>query len=730
MDRHHPAVSAAVTEPTPAVDPASHPGVPVGAESLRRLLGAFGHARELGDVAQALAAAGPPRFLAGESLLRDLGAALDRLGLHGFELAAARVRTVEARHCPLLVSLAGSCALLREVRGDTLVIEAEDGTRSEHRAADLAECHVAWLRPPATLPASDDDRARPAHALLRQALARRRSVLAEVAVATLLTSLLTVATSLFSQQVYDRVVPSFAYATLWALVAILGTLIVFDFALRVVRARMLDRVACDIDDEVSSAVFRTLGDVRLDARPRAVGTLAAQVGGLESARSFFTSSVLFTIAEVPFALLFIGVIALIGGPIAWVYVVAAGVALVAGLLTQARVQRLCAAQQAGLHNRNGLLVEAIAGAETIKSLGALGRFTERWHALSDEILGHTRAVRGATALASSLASSLSSQAYVAVMVIGVYMIERGQLTVGALTAVALLGARVVGPISSGIALLTQAHTARLSVAAVDAVLALPAERDGGGEALRPPGLSHELRLEGVRFGYEASPNPQVDVESLRLAEGERVALIGPPGSGKSTLLRLMAGLYRPASGRVLLGGVDASLLDVDLLRRTVCLLPQEVHLFRGSLRENLTLGATVDDAHLVRVIAELGLDAVVAEHPRGLDRPVAEGGSGLSVGQRQLCGVARSLARRPRLLLLDEPSSALDPASEKRLYDTLERLLAPSDTLVVCTHRPAAATLCRRVVVMQRGRIVSDGSREALLQRLRAATPHPTGTAT
>jgi ATP-binding cassette subfamily C protein LapB len=713
MDSDHPVN----TEPSAAPGGA---GSALAAPAVQRLLGLLGHGVELEAVRHALQAAGGPRFGQGRDTLRQLDGALGKLGLFGFELASARGRTLEPRHLPLLIEHEGASWVLLEQRGEHVVLDSGSGELRELPRADIADALAVWLRPRAQ-PAASDDQKQPARALLWNALRQRRRLLAEIAMASLLTSVLAVATGLFSQQVYDRVVPSFALSTLWALVGIVGVLLVFDFTLRVVRARMLDRIACEIDEEVSSEVFRVLGDVRLDARPRAVGTLAAQVGGLESTRAFFTSSVLFALAEIPFALIFIVVIACIGGPLAWVYVAAALAALVVGLVAQANVRRLAAQQQLGMHQRNGVLVEAISGSETLKALGATWRFAERWRSLTRDISDHARRQRATNAVTASFATSLSNMSYLSVVVFGVYLIQEGSLTVGGLTAIAMLGSRVVGPIASGIHLLTQAHAATLALKAVNAVLSLPAERDPRVQLLRPHQVSAELRLEGVRFGYGEAPVPQIDIDSLKFCEGDRVVLVGPPGSGKSTLLRLLAGLYRPSSGQVLLGGYDVSLLDPDVVRRAVALLPQEVQMFRGTLRENLCLGATVEDQRLLDAVRALGVDALVADHPRGLDRPIAEGGSGLSVGQRQLCGVARAMARRPRIWLLDEPSSALDPATERRMYQAIEQQLGERDVLVVATHKPATAELCRRAILMQRGRIVGDGDRAALVYRLRTA---------
>jgi ATP-binding cassette subfamily C protein LapB len=283
----------------------------------------------------------------------------------------------------------------------------------------------------------------------------------------------------------------------------------------------------------------------------------------------------------------------------------------------------------------------------------------------------------------------------------------------------MLGSRVIGPIGNGVALITQAQQAAQSLRAVNAVLELPAERDPHIELLAPAGLSHDLALEDARFFYADVPVPQLDVPALRIGEGERVVVLGPPGSGKSTLLRLFSGLYRPSAGRVLLGGVDVALLDVELVRGRVGLLPQEVQLFRGTLRENLDMEGTAADEVLVEVVRQLGLDLLVRDHPRGLDRDISEGGSGLSGGQRQLAGIARLMLRRPRVWLLDEPTGALDAAFESRVMAVLNRALGPQDTLVIATHRPAAIPFAQRIIVMQRGRIVRDGERDGVLRALR-----------
>ncbi|HZS68417.1 MAG TPA: ATP-binding cassette domain-containing protein [Burkholderiales bacterium] len=692
-------------------------GGPIGAAALRRLLALRGQRLELGEVRRALEQAGEPRFAGGREALAALSAALASLGATRVRLAATRADMLSERHLPALVEHQGRTWVLREVRGARRLLDPGEGKPCEVDQAVLGEAFAIWLDQPGEH--TERKGGSSAARLLVRALASRGRLLVEVALATLLTSLLAVATSFFALQVYDRVIPSFAYATLHALAGVVAVLIAFDFILRLTRAHLLDRVSREVDVEVSVAVFRALGGVRLDARPGAVGTLAAQVAGLEVARSFFASSVLFTLAEVPFAVLFAAIVAVIAGPIAWVYVALALGALAAAIVACARLRTLSRRALEIGFRRNGLLVESIQGAETIKAFGAGWRFAERWRDATTEIAAMSLRSRSAMASAATVAQTLGSVAYVSVVLIGVYLVESGSLTMGGLIACTMLGSRVIGPIASGVALITQAQQAAQSLRAVDSILDLPAERDPGTALLAPAELGHELVLEGARFFYANVPVPQLDVPALRIAEGERVVLLGPPGSGKSTLLRLLSGLYRPAPGRALLGGVDITLLDAEVVRRLVAYLPQEVQLFRGTLRENLDLAGTVPDDLLVAVVRELGLDALVRDHPRGLDREIAEGGGGLSGGQRQMAGIARLLLRRPRVWLLDEPTAALDQAFEARALQVLVNSLAPRDTLVIATHRPAAIPYASRIIVMQQGRIVLDGERDRVLAALR-----------
>jgi ATP-binding cassette subfamily C protein LapB len=691
----------------------------ISGSALRKLLSLQHALYDLSAVNDALVKSGAPTFGVPATQLPAIEAAIRLLGIRGAQVAKTKGQNLLAKHLPVLIEHKGNCWLLNELRDNYVLLETGSGETLEVPKADIEEAAVIWI----ALPAKEhikSAKGNPAKELLLRTLLSKKRILIEVAIATFMTSMLTMATSMFAQQVYDRVIPTFAYATLWALGGLVFVLLLFDFFLRVTRAKMLDRVSRELDEEISYELFKSLSDVRLDARPKAVGSLAAQISGLDSARAFFTSGVLFTLAEVPFALLFMVVINIIAGPLVWVYVMAAIVAVCMGLWAQMHVRKMTQQTIQSGYQRNGLLVEAIAGGETIKALGAGWRFADHWRVTTERISNSALRSRQASAVASALAINLSTAAYISVIVFGVQQIEAGALTVGGLIATTILGGRIIGPISSAMNLLTQAQTATQSLSAIDTVLSLPKEREPGATTITPIDLGRQIQLEAVQFFYGEAPVPNLDIPKLSFEPGDRVVLVGPPGCGKSTLLRVLAGLYKPGSGRVLIGDIDLSMLDSEKVRSLVGLMPQEIQLFNGTLRDNLQIGGAVDDARLMSVVRLLGLDSLVADHPKGIDRPISEGGYGLSVGQRQLCGVARLLLRRPRVWLMDEPTSALDHQSERRMYETLNQQIAPEDILIVATHRPSAVPFCERVLMMQRGRIVADGNRDQIQERVRS----------
>ncbi len=351
------------------------------------------------------------------------------------------------------------------------------------------------------------------------------------------------------------------------------------------------------------------------------------------------------------------------------------------------------------------------------------RFAGEWREITASINRYRIRQRSISNLASITTGSLSTIAYVSAVVVGVWQIQAGLLTIGGLIACSILGGRIIAPVSQSVQYLVQWQHVSQALKMVHEVLALKSERRSDQQLLVPTEAPATMALEGVRFAYAGSPVQQLTVDQLNLESGDRVLLVGPVGSGKSTLLKVLAGLYRPGEGRVRLGQADLWETDPLLVSAQIGYLPQSVHLFRGTLRSNICLGGTASDDRLLEVSQQLGIDAIAAGSPMGMDLPISEGGEGLSGGQRQLAALARVFINQPRIWLLDEPTASLDREMEERVWQALEATLRSDDVLVVSTHRPLmAGRLVNRMLIMQQGRVVRDGKPEALLPQLAAKT--------
>jgi ATP-binding cassette subfamily C protein LapB len=443
-------------------------------------------------------------------------------------------------------------------------------------------------------------------------------------------------------------------------------------------------------------------------------------------RQFFSATVVFALVDLPFALMFLGFIGIIGGTVAWVYVLLLPAALVLGVLTQWRLRGLLHSQLSRSNERQGLLVDSIRGAETIRANNAGWRFAREWQDITASINGYGIQQRAISSLSTVTTSSLSTIAYVSAVVVGVWQIEAGLLTMGGLIACSILGGRIIAPVAQSVQYLVQWQHVSQALNMVHQILALKSERRSDQQLLLTDEAPTSVALDGVRFAYEGSPVRQLSVDQLRLESGDRVLLAGPVGSGKSTLLKILAGLYRPSEGRVRLGQADLWETDPLLVSTQIGYLPQSVHLFRGTLRSNLCLTGTASDDRVLQISQQLGIDAIAAGSPQGMDLPISEGGEGLSGGQRQLVALARVLINQPRVWLLDEPTASLDREMEERVWQALEANLQPSDILVVSTHRPLMASrLINRVLIMQQGRVVRDGSPESLLPQMARQTQPP-----
>ena len=570
--------------------------------------------------------------------------------------------------------------------------------------------------------AGADDHASAGHPLSRHwfwgVVLEQRGVYRDVLLAALLINLFALAMPMFSMNVYDRVVPNHAVETLWALAIGVCMVLAADLGLRLLRSRFVDEASARIDVQLSAQLMERVLGMRLEHRPSSVGSFAQNLRGFEQVRDFIASSTVTTLIDLPFALLFLLVMVWISPWLA-LPVVVAGVAILGlGWMLQARLQELAQTTHRASATRNATLVESLHGIETIKSQGAEASVQAKWERTNAFLSTTNIRMRSLSTLATSSTSVITQAVTVAIIVIGVYLINERLLTMGALIACSTLAARALAPAGQVVGLLMQYQGVRTSLHSLNQVMAQPQERPAGRSFLQRPQMTGEIELRGVSFSYPGRDDKVLDNLNIRIKAGERVALIGRVGSGKSTIQRLMMGLYQPTDGAVLLDGTDLRQLDPADVRRNQAYVSQDLTLFFGTLRENIAFGLPFADDNAVREAAEVAcMSEFVSRHPRGFDMPVGERGDSLSGGQRQCVGLARAVLHNSPILLLDEPTSAMDFSTEAQVTQRIGAFAAHK-TVVLVTHRTSMLAMVNRVIVIDGGKVVADGPRDRIMEAL------------
>jgi ATP-binding cassette subfamily C protein LapB len=561
--------------------------------------------------------------------------------------------------------------------------------------------------------------------LIRREMFAHKSVWFEGAVAGLMINLVALATSFYSMQVYDRVVPTGASQTLWVLTSGVLLAIVFETLAKLARSHLFEKLVDRVDRQLAREVYSRFLAIRLDQMPRSVGSLAAQLRGYETVRGFLTALTSHLMIDVPFALLFLAVIAMVAGWLAVIPLVFFLVALFTGLIFRRRVEALSQKANAASNFKTGLLVETVEGAETIKSGQSGWRMLSRWIGTTDEARDVELEMRRVSEYSQFLAAAMQQISYVLLVAVGALQISRGELTMGGLIACSILSGRVLGPVATLPDRLIQwAHT-RTALQGLDRLWALQDDHHGQEQAIAMQTIKGQYLLEKVASSY--GQGQALQVEKLQINPGEKIGVLGPVGAGKTTLLRLLSGMYKPQAGIVKLDGIDLAHISKPVLAERVGYLQQEGRLFAGTLRENLILGLIDPGDEVILEAARVTglMQSVISAHAQGLQQPIHEGGQGLSSGQRQLVNLTRVFLRQPRIWLLDEPTASMDGALEQHIIGALAAKMQPEDVLVVVTHKPDLLRLVGRLIVVANHQIVMDGPRDAVLQRLSAPRQGP-----
>ncbi len=542
----------------------------------------------------------------------------------------------------------------------------------------------------------------------------------QVILASVLVNFLALASPIFTMNVYDRVFPTAALITLWSLVAAVGIALVFDAFLKWVRAAIVDNVSRGVDQAVSAAIFRHVSDLGLQNEAQSTGALVNTLKDYEQVRDFFSSQTVATITDLCFSVLFIAVIAYLGGPLAWPPTIAILIVLVVGLCVLWPLRRASnsARQMTGV--KSAVAVEAISELETLKAISGQGRMQARWERqVADSAAASERGKKLATfsTTVTGFAQQLSS---VGIVIIGVYLALEGVLTMGAVIAAMILSGRALAPTAALSSLFVRGSFAFSTLRSLNTLMASKSDSATQKSLLSSRLEQGHYKFQDVGLTYTGASLPALTDISFELKGGGSLGLVGAVGAGKSSLVRLMSGLYLPSEGLLTVDGLNVSQIHPANLRRDVQLVSQNAVLFSGTLAENIAFGAPQATIEEVLQIARLtGVERLAADHPLGFAMPIAERGANLSGGQRQLIALARALLPRPKVLLLDEPTSSMDSATEAFFIERLRAVkqLRPM-TLVVSTHRLSLLELVDNVMVLEGGKVKTYDRRQKVLSLL------------
>lgn len=549
-----------------------------------------------------------------------------------------------------------------------------------------------------------------------------------IALAALLTNMLALATPLFTMSVYDRVVPNGAIPSLIALSIGMGLAILFDFVFRTVRSRIIDVTGKSVDVTLAANIFEHVMGIKMAQRPGSVGIVANQLRDFDSAREFFTSGSIVSITDLTFALLFIGVLFIIAGPLAWIPLIMLPIMIGLGLAVQRPLDRAMKALQAESSARHGVLVESLAGLETVRATGAEARMQTLWERSVAATARSGEAVHFWASLALTSANAAQQITSLLLLSVGVFLILDGKLTVGALVAANMLAGRVLSPIAGIASVITRGTQTLSALKSIDRIMSLERERSPQRAYVARRINEGRVSFENVSFTYPNAPNKALDKLSFKIEAGERIGVIGRVGSGKTTVGRLLLGFYEPQEGRILVDGVDSRQYDPSDLRTGVGFAMQDTDLFFGKLRDNIALGKPeATDEEILAAARLAGVESFIAGHPMGYDMPISEGGRSLSGGQKQAIGLARVLIRKPRILFLDEPTAHFDIRSEQEFLERLKAMRESQMTIIISTHRLSLLGMVDRLLLFDNGRLVADGPRDKVLALLQGkpAVPDP-----
>ena len=658
----------------------------------------------------------------------QLEAALEHIGMRG-ETIARRLSAWPSAKCPAILELEEDRAVVLLDRRDKDGLVYAPGV-AEPLWVKLEELQPVFtgraivVEPDPTRERENErpwDEAKRRHWFWSETWKVRREFW-PVLLAALVVNLLAFAMPLFTMNVYDRVIPNKAAATLWVLALGVMLALVFDFTLRIARARLIDEVGRKLDAKLSQKLFEKVMNLPMADRQGSTGALAKRVSEYEHVRDFFASTTVVLAVDLTFLFLFLAFITLVGGWLVIVPIAGITLMLTAGVSLQKAMGRAALDAQADSSLQHSVLVESISGAETLKAARAEGQMLGRWRRYATMSAATSERMRKLTAVAVNLASISQQTISIGLLIGGFYRFQEGEMTMGAIIAIIMISGRSLQPVGQLAFLVTRGRQAFATLDSLQRMMEAQDERQIAMRSIVPEIRAGHIELRDVSFRYPNAGRDALSGVNLKINPGERIGIIGRVASGKSTLGRLVSGLYAPTSGEMLVDGLDSRQYHPHQLREAFRFVAQDADVFSGSVRDNLMLGsAQADDSQLIDAVVRSGADIFLSRDAAGFDLPVGERGSRLSGGQRSLLVLARALVSPSKLLFLDEPTGSMDTQTELYFIEHLKTALAPDQALVVATHRHNMLSILDRLIVIDGGKVIADGPREDVLKHLTAA---------
>ncbi len=539
----------------------------------------------------------------------------------------------------------------------------------------------------------------------------------DIIISSILINIFVLFSPFYVMNIYDRVVPNFAQETLWAMSIGVVIIYVFDFIVKFVRAYYIDIVSKKIDIIVSSKIFDKILNMKLSHKPKYTGSFANNIKDFEQIKSFFSSSTISVLVDLPFVVLFLVAILYISGTIVLIPILFIVMILLYSIIIKKPLFRSIESANEAISHKNGILIESLNALETIKSLGASGHLRWKWEETTADISKKALLTKMLSTSISNVNGFLVQFSTVAVVIVGVYQISNHDLTLGGLIAAAILSSRAIVPMGQFASLISSYEQAKASFMMLDKIMKLPEEKEENKISIHKKQINGDIKFRNVNFFYNENKKILNNI-SFEIKQGEKVAIIGKMGSGKSTILKLLMKLYDSNEGEIIVDGVELKQIETADVRKNLAYVSQEAILFNGTMKENILYKhPNADDKILIEATKKAQLLDFINSHPLGFDLNIGERGDTLSGGQKKAISLARAIVGNYTTLLLDEPTDSMDSMTESKMINDLKDEIL-NKTLILITHKNSMLQLVDRIIVMDEGNIVLDGAKEQVLNQL------------